>query len=134
MTELSALMLMFFAAHASGPTLPDTPDAPKRETRFNRTEWSLLATDAAVRGPNVFSTRWALQAGNKETTLPGWMVNHSQVMALYPSAIVGTEYQAARKLFAHRHRKLANAVTVADLAVADVGSPRSITGCCVLTV
>ena len=90
------------------------PEAPK--PHLDKTEWALLAADAAVRGLDVYSTHWALQAGNKEGTLPGWIVNHPPVMALYGGSIVAAQYVAARKL-SPRHRKLAHLITALDVSV-----------------
>ena len=84
--------------------------------RFDKTEWALLASDAAARGLDVYSTHWALKAGNKEGTLPGWIVNHPPVMALYSGGIVAGQYYVARKLFP-RHRNLAHLITVMDVSV-----------------
>jgi len=71
----------------------------------------------AARGLDVYSTHWAESVGNKEGTLPGWIANHSPVMALYSGGVVYAQYWLARKLFAHHHRKLAYALTAADASV-----------------
>ena len=60
--------LMLCAAPLSGQALPDAP-----KPHLDRLEWSLLATDAAVRGLDVYSTHWAMQAGNKERVLPSFI-------------------------------------------------------------
>ncbi len=84
--------------------------------RFDRTEWALLSADAAARGLDVYSTHRALSGGNREATLPGWIVNHPPVMAAYSGGIVLGQYYAARKLFP-RHRKLAHLITAADVSI-----------------
>jgi hypothetical protein len=84
--------------------------------RFDRTEWVLLSADAAARGLDVYSTHRALNGGNREATLPGWIVNHPPVMAAYSGGIVLGQYYAARKLFP-RHRKLAHLITAADVSI-----------------
>ncbi len=104
--------LVMFAAHASAQVLPDAPSR-----HIDRTEWALLATDATVRGLDVYSTYRMQSAGNKEGTLPGWIANHPPVMALYSGGIVYGQYWVARKLSAHGHRKLAHVVTTADITI-----------------
>jgi hypothetical protein len=104
--------LMLCAAPLSGQTLPDAP-----KPHLDRTEWALLATDAAVRGLDVYSTHRALSTGNKEGVLPRAIANHPPAMALYSGGIVLAQYWIARKLVAHHHRKLAYVVTSADVAI-----------------
>lgn len=104
------LLFVVFASIASG----QVPDAPK--PHFDRTEWALLAADAAARGLDVYSTHWAMKAGNTEAMLPGWIVNHPPVMAAYSGGIVLGQYYVARKLFPH-HRKLAHLITAVDVSV-----------------
>jgi hypothetical protein len=102
-----ALFVLLLASVASAQT-----DRP----RFDRTEWALLSADAAARGLDVYSTHRALSGGNREATLPGWIVNHPPVMAAYSGGIVLGQYYAARKLFP-RHRKLAHLITAADVSI-----------------
>lgn len=85
--------------------------------RFDRTEWVLLSADAAARGLDVYSTRRALNGGNREQVLPGWIANHTPVMTAYSGSIVLTQYWAARKLFAHGHRRWAHVITAMDVSV-----------------
>ncbi len=101
-----AVFLLLLAPVASAQT----------NTRIDRTEWALLSADAAARGLDVYSTHWALSGGNREVTLPGWIVNHPPVMAAYSGGIVLGQYYAARKLFP-RHRKLAHLITAADVSI-----------------
>jgi hypothetical protein len=103
-----ALLLLLLVSVASAQT--------KATERVDRTEWALLSADAAARGLDVYSTHRALNGGNREATLPGWIVNHPPVMAAYSGGIVLGQYYAARKLFPH-HRKLAHLITAADVAI-----------------
>ncbi len=112
MKKLLASALLCFAVNLSAQSFPDAPTQ-----RLDKTEWALLASDAAARGLDVYSTHWALTAGNKEGTLPGWIANHPPVMALYSGSIVVAQYWTARKLFAHGHRKLAYVITATDVSV-----------------
>lgn len=96
------------------PAYGQPPEAPK--PHLDKTEWALLATDAAVRGLDVYSTHWAMKAGNKEGTLPGWVVNHPSVMTLYSGGMVAGQYLVARKLSRH-HRTLAHLITAVDISV-----------------
>lgn len=112
MKVFSALVLFVLAGAAQAQTLRDAP-----KPRLDKIEWSLLAADADARGLDVYSTHWAESAGNQEATLPGWIANHPPVMALYSGSIVAAQYFVARKLFARGHRKLAYAMTAADLSV-----------------
>ena len=112
MKTLILCALILCAASLSGQALPDAP-----KPHLDRLEWSLLATDAAVRGLDVYSTHWAMQAGNKERVLPGFIANHPPMMALYSAGMVAAQYWIARKLVAHHHRKLAYVVTSADVAI-----------------
>lgn len=105
------LVLLLCAAN----TFAQSIEAPKPQ--LDKTEWALLAADAGARGLDVYSTHWAESAGNKEATLPGWIANHPPVMALYSGGIVAVQYLVACKLFAHGHRKLAYAITTADLSI-----------------
>lgn len=104
--------LALFAASLSGQSLPEAP-----KPHLDRLEWSLLAADAAARGLDIYSTHWAEQAGNKERVLPGFIANHTPMMALYSGGMVYAQYWIARKLVAHHHRKLAYVVTSADVAI-----------------
>lgn len=112
MKVFSALVLFVLAGAAQAQTLREAP-----KPRLDKIEWSLLAADAGARGLDVYSTHWAESAGNKEATLPAWIANHPPVMALYSGGIVAAQYFVARKLFAHGHRRLAYAMTAADLSV-----------------
>lgn len=107
----TALLLVLLCV----PVLAQLPEAPKPHP--DKTEWALLATDAAARGLDVYSTHWAEQAGNKEGTLPGWIANHPPVMVLYSGGVVYAQYRVARWLFARHHRKWAYAVTAADISI-----------------
>ena len=109
MKQILLMLVLLGVGHAQ------LPEAPK--PHFDKTEWALLATDAAARGLDVYSTHWAEQAGNKEGTLPGWIANHPPVMALYSGGVVYAQYWMARRLFAHGHKKWAYAVTAADISV-----------------
>lgn len=112
MKTLTLCALIVCAASLSGQTLPDAP-----KPHLDRMEWSLLATDAAARSLDVYSTHRALQAGNKERVLPGFIANHPPVMAFYSGGMVFTQYWIARKLSAHHHSKLAHVVTAVDVAL-----------------
>jgi hypothetical protein len=112
MRKLLVVALMFAAVSSFAQTLPEAP-----KPRLDCVEWELLATDAAARGLDIYSTHWAESAGNKEGTLPGWIANHPPVMALYSGGMVYAQYWIARRLFAHRHRRLAYAVTAADISI-----------------
>jgi hypothetical protein len=104
--------VLVFANIGSAQSLADAPTP-----HLDRAEWALLATDAAARGFDVYSTHWAESAGNKERTLPGWIANHPPVMALYSGGMVYAQYWVARRLSAHRHRKLAHVMTLADISI-----------------
>ncbi len=108
------ILFMFLLASVSLAAQP-LPEAPV--PHLDRTEWALLGADAAVRGLDTYSTWWAESAGNKEGVLPGWIANHPPVMALYSVSIVGAQYYAARKLFAHHHARIAHLVTAVDVSV-----------------
>jgi len=112
MKKLIVFTLMTLALRISAQSLPEAP-----KPHLDRTEWALLATDAAARGLDVYSTNWAQRAGNKEGTLPGWIAKHPPVMALYSGGMVYAQYWVARKLLAHRHRKLAYAMTATDISI-----------------
>jgi len=112
MKSLFALLLCVSSLAAAARSLPEAP-----KPRLNKTEWSLLAADAAARGLDVYSTHWAESAGNKEGTLPGWIANHPPVMALYSGGSLAIQYYVARKLFAHGHRRWAYALTAADVSI-----------------
>jgi hypothetical protein len=105
-------LVLVFANVGFAQSLADAPTP-----RLDRAQWALLATDAAARGLDVYSTHWAESAGNKEGTLPGWIANHPPVMALYSGGMVYAQYWVARRLSAHRHRKLAYAMTAADISI-----------------
>jgi hypothetical protein len=109
MKGVFACLLVLCAVRMTAQGLPDAPQ------RLDRTEWALLATDAAVRGLDVYSTHWAMKAGNKDV-LPSWIANHPPVMALYSGGIVAGQYYMARKLFP-RHRKLAHLITAVDISI-----------------
>lgn len=83
--------------------------------KIDRTEWALLASDAAARGLDLYSTHRALAGGNREVALPGWIADHGPVMALYSGGIVAGQYYAARKL--RHHPKLAHFITGADVSI-----------------
>lgn len=122
MKTLLAVVLMLFAAHLDAQTLAaqsliEAPTPMRNAHSFDRTEWALLAADAGARGLDVYSTHWALKAGNKEGTLPGWIVDHPPVMALYSGSIVAAQFWTARKLFAHGHRRWAYLITATDISV-----------------
>lgn len=104
--------VLVFANVGYAQSLPESPTP-----HLDRAEWALLATDAAIRGLDVYSTRWAYSAGNKERFLPGFIANHTPVMALYSGGMVYAQYWVARKLSARRHRRLAYAMTAADISV-----------------
>jgi hypothetical protein len=108
--------LLAIFALVSMSAFGQVPDAPEPQNKFDKLEWTLLASDAAARGLDVYSTRWALNAGNKEAILPSWIVNHTSVMALYSGGIVAAQYFVARKLFP-RHRKIAHLITAIDVSV-----------------
>jgi hypothetical protein len=101
-----ALLLLFSVAALGQETKP----------HIDKTEWALLAADASARSLDVYSTHWALKAGNKEGTLPGWIADHPPVMALYSGGMVAGQYFVARKL-SPRHRKLAHFITAMDITV-----------------
>lgn len=112
MNKLIFIALMLFAVRTSAQMLPDAP-----KPHLDRTEWALLATDAAVRGLDAYSTHYAISRGATEVVLPGWIANHAPVMALYSGGVVCAQYWVARKLIAHHHRKLAYVVAAADVAI-----------------
>lgn len=112
MKVFSAVVLFVLVSAMRAQTLPEAP-----KPHLDRIEWSLLAADAAARGLDVYSTHWAESTGNKEGTLPGWIANHPPVMALYSGGVVAAQYYVARKLFKHGHRRLAYAITAADVSV-----------------
>lgn len=105
-------LILLSATLGSAQVLPEAP-----KPNLDRTEWTLLAADAAVRGLDVYSTHWALKAGNKEGTLPDWIVEHPPVMALYSGSIMVAQYFVARHLFNHGHRRLAHLITAADVSI-----------------
>jgi hypothetical protein len=85
--------------------------------KLDKAEWSLLIADAGVRGLDVYTTHLALSRGNKEHTLPGWVVNHPAVMSLYSGGVVATQYFVAKSLVKHHHSKWAKVMTTVDLSV-----------------
>ena len=89
-------------------------DAPK--PHFGRVETVLLASDAAVRGLDMYSTHLMLQNGGHEKVLPDFISHHVAVMALYSEGTVALQYWTARKLTAHHHAKLARFMTEIDIA------------------
>ena len=110
---MKLLLLLILVATTASAQVPAGPPKPK----LDRVEWGLLVADAAARGLDVYSTHWAECAGNKEATLPGWIANHTSVMALYSGGEVAAQYWVAKKLTAHHHSKWAHALTVADVSV-----------------
>jgi hypothetical protein len=112
MKKTILMMLAIFAMRISAQSLPNAP-----KPRLDKTEWALLASDAAVRGVDVYSTHWAEAAGNKERCLPGFIANHTPVMALYSGGVVYSQYRIAKKLTNHHHQKWAHAISAVDIAV-----------------
>lgn len=112
-TPKAAAAASEIAAKAFVQTPADAPRLP----RFDKTEWTLLATDAAVRGLDVYSTHRMLWYGNREANMPVWIAKRPAAMSLFSGGIVMVQFCAARKLFAHHHRKWAYLVTAADISI-----------------
>jgi hypothetical protein len=106
--KLAALLLLCSTFAMS----QELPQAPK--PHLDRIEMALLASDAAVRAVDVYSTHRMLQQGNRELFLPGFIANHTPVMALYSGAMVYADYKAASMLQAHHHTRMAKMVLLAD--------------------
>jgi hypothetical protein len=115
MKVIALLVLALIEVQAHSQSSQSLPEAPN--LHFNKTEWTLLATDAATRSLDVYSTHWALSVGNREATLPRWIANHPPVMVIYSGGIVGAQYYVARKLFQHHLRRWAYAITATDITI-----------------
>ncbi|MGA2886445.1 MAG: hypothetical protein ABSE51_00215 [Terracidiphilus sp.] len=88
------------------------PEAPKPHT--DRLDWTLLAADAGARTLDTYSTRWALRnPNNHEMFLPGFVANHTPMLATFEGGTVTLDYLAARKLLRHHH-KMARMLLAAD--------------------
>ena len=110
MKTLKVLALVFLAARVYAQDLPDAP-----RPHLDRTQWSLLASDATMRGLDIYSTRAALSEGRRDLFLPHWIAGHYATMTLYSGGLVYAQYWVARKLVAHRHPKFADAIMMADI-------------------
>jgi hypothetical protein len=104
-----ALILLLVA-----PLYAQLPEAPKSQ-QLDRVEWGLLATDAGVRGLDVYSTHQALQNGNRELFLPSAVVDHVPAMAAYSAGTVVLDWYFARLLTRHHHRTWAHVLTSVDI-------------------
>jgi hypothetical protein len=95
-------------------TLATAPQAPK--PALDRIDWSLLASDAAVRSLDTYSTRRMLKQGDHELFLPGFVANHTPVLAGVEAGAVAADYLTARYLVRHHHPRLAGVALMADFA------------------
>ena len=91
------------------------PDAPQLH-HIDRVEWTLLATDAATRSLDVYSTHKMLANEGREILLPGFVANHPAVMGAVEAGYVMGHAWMAKKLSA-RHRKLAHVLTAVDIGI-----------------
>jgi len=89
---------------------------PAPAPHIDRIDWALLAADAGVRTLDVYSTRRMLQDGNREKFLPGFVVNHTPVLAATEGGAVALNYLAVRFLEKHHHGKLAKIAVSIDIA------------------
>ncbi len=106
---MKTLVLLLLAAPLAAQTLPGAP-----RPHIDRAEWALLATDAATRTLDCYSTHRMLAQGNHEDFLPAAIANHAPAMAAYSAGAVALNWYAARKM-AHHHRKLAHVLTIIDI-------------------
>lgn len=111
MKKLATCVLMLFVTRISAQVLSEAP-----AQHLDRTEWTLLAADAAARGLDVYSTHRASLGGGKDAELPGWIATHPPVMALYSGGVVAAQYYVARTLFRHHRQKWAYLLVAADAA------------------
>ena len=83
MRKLLVVALLSIASRSFAQALPESP-----KPHLDRTEWSLLATDAAVPGLGCLLDALAISRGATEVVMPGWIANHPPVMVLYSGGIV----------------------------------------------
>jgi len=122
-TVVKALLLavaLLFAASSRAQTMIGPP-------RIDKTEWALLAVDAGVRGLDSYSTRRALQQGNVEATLPGFIANRTGPMVAYSEGMVVIDWLVARELIRRRHRKLAYLFTLGEICQVAPGAIKNLT-------
>lgn len=103
------LAILLFAMPLASQTLPESS-----KPQPDRIDWALLASAAAARGTDTYSTRKMLCHGNHEMFLPAFVVNHLPVLVAFESGIVTLNYFAARNLVRHHHRKLARVLILSD--------------------
>jgi hypothetical protein len=96
------LLLFSWTAVAQGP------GASTKE------EFVLLTADAGVRSLDVYSTHWMLGNGDHETLLPGFIAQHTAVMATYSAGVVICNWGLMRKLKSH-HPKLGHTLMMIDI-------------------
>lgn len=110
---------------AATPMIAQVPDAPK--PHLDRTDWVLLAADAGSRALDTYSTHWALTQyemnshgvkvlANHEMFLPGFVANHTPVLAGVEAGMVAADFMTARYLVRHHHPRLAKVALMADFA------------------
>ena len=105
-----ALILLLAA-----PLYAQWPEAPKPQ-QIDHVEWGLLATDAGVRGLDVYSTHHMLQNGNRELFLPSAIADHVPAMAVYSAGTVVVDWYFSRMLTRHHHRRWAHLLTSVDIS------------------
>jgi hypothetical protein len=96
------------------PLYAQLPEAPQRQ-QLDRVEWGLLATDAGVRGLDVYSTHQMLQNGNRELILSSAIADHVPAMIVYSAGTVVVDWYFSRMLTKHHHRILAHVLTSVDI-------------------
>jgi hypothetical protein len=107
---------LILALILSGPMLAASAESPVKEPKFDRTDWALLSAVAGSRALDTYSTRWMLGQGDHELILPGFVVNHTPVLAGVEAGSVVADYFATRYLMRHHHPKLAKIALMADFA------------------
>jgi len=108
------LTLLVFSLFVTSATAQGLPDAPR--PHMDKTEWALLGGLAGTRALDTYSTRRMLERGNREQTLPRFVVKRTSTMTIFSGAMVAADWWAARKLEQHHHQKLAHILTAVDLA------------------
>lgn len=104
---------LIFMVLSVAPIAAQIPDAPK--PHMDRTELSLLAVDAGVRGLDVYSTHYVLAEGGREMFLPNAIASRPAAMAGLEAADVLAIAWLSRRLEKH-HMRLAHILTAADAA------------------
>ena len=105
-----------------GISLPEAPKPQVKKHAMDRTDWTLLGTDATLRITDAYSTRRFLSCPTsvcheEEKVLPDFISHHTATMYAYSATVVGFDYLLSRQLKRHGHTKLAKLVYITDIAV-----------------